>query len=54
MHDRKAKEIFDEAKTHINPKTDPVMWDLINGLSELCDSVRQLHNEIADLKRNLP
>ena len=30
-----AREIFDDAKKYINPETDPVHWDLLNGLSEL-------------------
>jgi hypothetical protein len=49
----KAKEIFDDAKQYINPGTDPVMWDLINGLAEMSQALNQLRNDVDDLKRKL-
>jgi hypothetical protein len=52
-HAYKAKEILDDAKLYINPQTDPVMWDVVNGLSELAESIRSLHAEIDTLKRKL-
>jgi len=52
-HATKAKEIFDDAKQYINPGTDPVMFDLINGLSELCLAIVALHNDVRSVKRNM-
>jgi hypothetical protein len=53
IHTHKAKEIFDDAKNHLDPRKDPVMWDLVNGLSELCDALNQLQNDVHSLKQKL-
>lgn len=52
-HAYKAQEIFDDAKQYINLKQDPVTWDLVNGLSELAQSVRSLHSEVDNLKQQI-
>ena len=49
----KAKEIFDDAKKYINPETDPVHWDLLNGLSELAMSLRFLEEKIDRIEQHL-
>ena len=53
IHTHKAKEIFDDAKSHLHPEKDPVMWNLMNGLSQLCDALNQLQNDVNSLKRDL-
>lgn len=51
MSTYKAKEFFDDAKVHLDADRDPVMWDLMNGLSELCDAVQYLTNRVAEMRR---
>jgi hypothetical protein len=51
FHAQKAKKIFDDAKQYISPESNPVMWDLINGLAELCQAVNVLQADIDSLKR---
>jgi hypothetical protein len=51
FHAQKAKKIFDDAKQHISPESNPVMWDLVNGLAELCLAVNVLQADIDSLKR---
>jgi len=46
LHAYEAKKIFDDAKQHINPQDDPLMWDLVNGLSESCEAVSALDNRL--------
>jgi hypothetical protein len=53
MSTEQAKEFFDDAKNHLHPEQDPVMWNLLNGLSELCDEIHYIKNRIADIKRDL-
>jgi len=48
-----AREIFDDAKKYINPETDPVHWDLLNGLSELAMSLQSLEEEIERIEQHL-
>jgi hypothetical protein len=50
-HAHKAKEILDDAKQYLNPQKDAVMCDLINGLSELCLSISDLHAEVDRIKQ---
>ncbi len=52
-HAYQAKQIFDDAKQYINPQSDPVNWDLINGLSELAEAIRALHSDVDDIKKKL-
>ena len=36
-----AQKCFDDAIRYIDPKKDPIMWDLANGLSALCQALQQ-------------
>jgi hypothetical protein len=48
-----AKKIFDDPKKYINPETDPVHWDLLNGLSELAMSLRSLEEKIERIEQHV-
>ena len=50
-HTHKAKEFFDDAKNHMRPEKDPVMWNTLNGLSELSDAVQKLSSDIDAVKQ---
>ena len=45
--------MFDDAKQYLSSSKDPVMWDLINGLSEMAKSLNYLESETAQLKRDV-
>lgn len=45
-----AKEIFDDAKKHLDPKKEPVMWNLLGGLSELAQSLNSLQSQVSRLE----
>lgn len=45
-----AKFFEDNFKRHLNPQTDPVMYNLNQGLATLAE---ELHSEIARLRREI-
>lgn len=49
----KAKQLFDDAKKYINSQSDPVTWDLINGLSELTASLQSLEEKVDRIEYQL-
>jgi len=48
-----AQECFREAITFINPKQDPVMFDLANGLLALAEASQNLEIEIQAIRTRL-
>ena len=52
-HAHQAQECFDDAKPHIDPSQDPVMWNIVNGLSHLAQAVRDLHAEVETVKNEV-
>jgi hypothetical protein len=49
----RAKQIFDDAKQYINSQQDPVTWDLINGLSEMAQTLGGLEDKVDHLDQRL-
>ena len=45
-----AKQCFDDAMQYINAQDDPVMWDLVNGLSELVQALLPIEDDIRRIK----
>ena len=50
MSYERAAEIFDDAKTHINARNNPVEWDLSSGLAELAHAISQ---DMAQIKATI-
>jgi len=44
-----AKEMFDDARKYLSSSKDPVMWDLVNGLSEMAKSLNALESDVSQL-----
>ncbi len=45
-----AKECFDDAKNYVHSQTDPVMWNIVNGLSALAQQVELLSLDLEVVK----
>lgn len=52
-HSDVAKRIVDDAKEHINRHEDPMQWDLLTGISELCLAVESLEAEVGQLRAEI-
>ena len=48
-----AKECFDDAKQYLASQTDPVMWDVVNGLSALAEQIQHLEYEVQAIRAHL-
>jgi hypothetical protein len=45
-----ARSSFQEALKRIDRDTDPIMWNVVNGLSALADALRGIELDIGELK----
>jgi hypothetical protein len=45
-----AQQHFKTALGTVNPHTDPAMWNLINGLVELAQTLAQMEHDLSDVK----
>jgi len=52
-HAYKAQECFDDAKQYVNSQKDPVMWDMVNGLSALSQAFLALDSEMQQLQNEV-
>lgn len=53
MSFRSAQECFDDAKMYVNAQSDPVMWDLVNGLSAMAQALALLQDDIERIRAGL-
>ena len=49
----KAKRCFGENVNIINPRSDPIQWNLNNGLRMMCEAFQSLDSEISRVKRDV-
>ncbi len=48
-----AKKCFGENVNIINPRSDPIQWNLNSGLRMMCEAFQSLDSEISRLKRDV-
>ena len=48
-----AKEIFDDAKLYIDPSKDRIIWELLRGLSEMCQGLQSLESEFLRIRSDI-
>lgn len=53
QHTAKAKTFFDEARNSLHPEKDALTWNLMSGLSELCEAIDELHADVMRLRTQI-
>jgi hypothetical protein len=48
-----AKRCFQENCQLINPSSDPVAWNLNNGLANLADALQQMENRLSQIEQSI-